>query len=148
MLTPTDLVDRFRAEGLKVTPQRELVFRLLHGNTLHPSADAVFAAAREVMPMISLKTVYQVLHDLRELGEIQAIDLGTGTLRFDPNIDDHHHLVCNVCARICDVHVDASGLGLPRSQRHGFEVAAVEVTYRGVCAECRSTTGSTTRSPS
>ncbi len=132
------MVDRFRAEGLKVTPQRELVFRLLHGNFAHPSADAVFVAARKTMPMISLKTVYQVLHDLRELGEIQTIEVGTGSLRFDPNITDHHHLVCSVCGRVADVHVDASAMTLSRSQRSGFEIDAVEVTFRGTCATCRT----------
>ncbi len=138
MLPPAEMVDRFRAEGLKVTPQRELVFRLLHGNQMHPSADVVYAAARETMPMISLKTVYQVLHDLRELGEIQTIEVGTGSLRFDPNTEDHHHLVCGSCGRVADVHVDTTDLTLSRSQRSGFEVEAVEVTFRGTCASCRT----------
>jgi Fe2+ or Zn2+ uptake regulation protein len=138
MLPPAAMVDRFRAEGLKVTPQRELVFRLLYGNEMHPSADVVYAAARETMPMISLKTVYQVLHDLRELGEIQTIEVGTGSLRFDPNTEDHHHLVCVSCGRVADVHVDTTDLTLSRSQRSGFEVDAVEVTFRGTCASCRT----------
>ncbi len=30
------------------------------------------------MPNVSLKTVYQTLHDLAELGQISALDLGTG----------------------------------------------------------------------
>ena len=36
------LTAEFRSLGLKVTPQRELVFRLLHDNTTHPTADALF----------------------------------------------------------------------------------------------------------
>ncbi len=138
MLAPSEMVDRFRAEGLKVTPQRELVFRLLHGNQMHPSADVVFAAARESMPMISLKTVYQVLHDLRELGEIQTIEVGTGSLRFDPNTAEHHHLVCTSCGRVADVQIDTSPMTLSRSQRSGFDIDAVEVTFRGTCSACRS----------
>ena len=55
------------------------------------------------METISLKTVYQTLHDLAELGEIASLDVGTGMTRFDPNVDDpHHHLVCRQvrkCAR-------------------------------------------------
>ena len=31
------------------------------------------------------------------MGELQAIDLGEGVTRFDPNVDDHHHAICNVC---------------------------------------------------
>jgi Fur family transcriptional regulator, stress-responsive regulator len=136
MLPPSELVDRFRSEGLKVTPQRELLFRLLYGNTSHPTADALFASAREVMPMISLKTVYQVLHDLHDLGEIQAIDLGTGSVRFDPKTDVHQHLLCNECGAIHDVVVPTDSLGIPRSQRRGFTVDSVDVTFRGRCGTC------------
>jgi Fur family transcriptional regulator, peroxide stress response regulator len=138
MQSSSALVDRFRAEGLKVTPQRELVFRLLQNNQSHPTAESVFAAAREVMPMISLKTVYQVLHDLRDLGEIQTLELGTGALRFDPNTGDHHHLVCTSCGSVVDIMLDTSELSLSRAQRHGYSVEAVEVTFRGLCISCRS----------
>jgi Fe2+ or Zn2+ uptake regulation protein len=136
--SPSELVNRFRAEGLKVTPQRELVFRLLHDNHSHPTAEAVYQAATETMPMISLKTVYQVLHDLRELGELQAIECGTGAVRFDPNLDEHHHLVCVACSAVFDVDVDIAGISLNRAQRQGFQIDAVEVTYRGHCATCRA----------
>lgn len=134
---PEELWALFRERGLKVTPQRELVFRLLHRNVTHPTAEAVHSAALEVMPMISLKTVYQVLNDLRRLGEIQSIELGTGALRFDPNTSEHHHLVCQGCGDVRDVHLDTSELLLNRSQRHGFSLESVDVTFRGLCQSCR-----------
>ena len=136
MKTPEQLTDEFRSNGLKITPQRELVFRILHGNATHPTAETVHATALETMPMLSLKTVYQVLHDLRALGEIQVIDVGTGANRFDPNVGEHHHLVCDRCAAVHDVTLDTSELALPKGQRHGFTVTDVEVTFRGVCAPC------------
>jgi Fe2+ or Zn2+ uptake regulation protein len=136
--SPTELSEHFRANGLKVTPQRELVFRILHRNAAHPTAEAVFATARETMPMISLKTVYQVLHDLRGLGEIQALEVGTGATRFDPNVGDHHHLVCSRCGAVHDITIDTTDLVLGRAQRHGFAVDQVEVTFRGLCASCRT----------
>jgi Fe2+ or Zn2+ uptake regulation protein len=142
MRTTVELTSLFRERGLKVTPQRELVFRLLQGNVTHPTAEAVYSSALEVMPMISLKTVYQVLNDLRALGEIQSIEVGTGALRFDPNTTDHHHLVCQGCADVRDVHVDTSELSLSRAQRSGFSLEGVDVTFRGLCASCRSSSKS------
>ena len=50
--------------GLKVTPQRQLLFRLLHDNRSHPTAEGLFAEARASMPGISLRTVYHTLNDL------------------------------------------------------------------------------------
>jgi Fe2+ or Zn2+ uptake regulation protein len=137
--TPVELAALFRSKGLKVTPQRELVFRLLHGNTAHPTAEAVYSAAAEVMPMMSLKTVYQVLNDLRALGELQSIEVGSGAVRFDPNTSDHHHLVCTSCGALHDVDVDTSALALSRAQRQGFALTDIDVTFRGLCATCRHT---------
>ena len=113
------------------------MFRLLENNASHPTADSVYAAAVHTMPTISLKTVYQVLNDLRELGEIQTIEVGTGAIRFDPNMGDHHHLVCRVCGMVSDIDVDASDLAVPRARRLGFRIDAVEVTFRGLCATCK-----------
>jgi Fur family transcriptional regulator, stress-responsive regulator len=138
MRTTVELTTLFRERGFKVTPQRELVFRLLQGNVTHPTAEAVYRAAAETMPMISLKTVYQVLNDLKALGEIQSIEVGTGALRFDPNMTEHHHLVCQGCGDVRDVHLDTSELSLTRAQRHGFSLEGVDVTFRGLCASCRA----------
>jgi Fe2+ or Zn2+ uptake regulation protein len=90
------------------------------------------------MPTVSLRTVYQTLNDLSEMGEILQLDLGTGSSRFDPNIDTHHHLVCDGCGRVIDVSADTSDFRLPPRQRQGFEITNTEVVFRGRCAECRS----------
>jgi len=74
--SPAELTETFRANGLKVTPQRQLLFGLMHGNTVHPTAEALFAEASARMPGISLRTVYQTLTDLASMGELRLIDVG------------------------------------------------------------------------
>ena len=108
MRTPADLSERFRAGGRKITPQRQAVFRALAGNEHHPTAETIHAAVVAELPMVSLRTVYQVLNDLADLGELQVLDLGTGAARFDPNVDAHHHLVCTVCGKVRDVPADTA----------------------------------------
>ena len=135
MRTPTELSELFRSRGLKVTPQRECIFRVLHGSGVHPTAEVVYAAAQHEMPMMSLKTVYQTLNDLAQMGEIQQIDLGTGSSRFDPNVDAHHHLVCIRCGKVRDL-CPAFTVEVPEAERQGFVVGSAEVIFRGVCADC------------
>ena len=135
MRTPAELTELFRERGFKVTPQRQCVFRLLHGNEVHPTAEAIYAAAREEMPTISLRTVYQTLNDLTEMGEILALDLGTGSARFDPNVDSHHHLVCTRCGLVRDVYVRAR-VRLTDDQLDGFVPDTTEVVIRGLCPDC------------
>jgi len=137
MRSPTELAALFRSRGLKVTPQRECIFRILHGNEAHPTAEAVFAAASREMSTMSLKTVYQTLNELADLGEMQLLDLGTGSTRFDPNVDAHHHLVCTRCGRVRDLYARFDGLDVPPAKRQGFRIGGVEVVFRGECADCR-----------
>jgi len=133
------LTERFRASGRKVTAQRQCIFRILQGDETHPSAEAVHAAAAREMETISLKTVYQTLNDLAELGEIAALDVGTGRTRFDPNVDDpHHHLVCRRCGSVRDLVVDFPGLAVPDGADHGFVLDDAEVIFRGLCPTCRA----------
>ena len=50
MNSPAVLAATYRAHGRKLTPQRQLIFRLLDGNDSHPSAEALYAIAAEQMP--------------------------------------------------------------------------------------------------
>lgn len=137
MQTAEHLTDLFRDQGLRVTPQRQAIFRLLHGNDGHPTVEALYEAARTEMPTISLKTVYQTVHDLESMGQVTLLDLGTGSVRVDPNVEDaHHHLICSRCGKVRDLPVDFPALRVPPRLRRGFSVAAVEVNFRGLCDDC------------
>ena len=140
MRTPDELTDLFRVTGRKVTAQRQCIFRALQGDVSHPSAETVYEAVRGEMETISLKTVYQTLHELAELGELMTLDLGTGAVRFDPNVEvRHHHLVCRRCGKVRDLHVEFDGLRVPAGADQGYEVSGAEVVFRGLCDECRGT---------
>lgn len=135
--SPTELSSAFRSSGLKVTPQRQALFAVLHRNASHPSAEAVHLEVSSHMPGISLRTVYQTLNDLVSMGELQQLQLTSGSARFDRNTSDHHHLVCDVCGDVRDVYlggladVVVEGLG-------GFQIAATDVVFRGSCSSCTS----------
>jgi len=141
--SPDELTELFRAQGLKVTPQRQCIFRALHLSDEHPTAESVYATVSSEMPTISLRTVYQTLHDLADMGQLAQLELGTGSARFDPNLDAHHHLVCDRCNKVLDVYADVSGVTIPAARRQGFSIAATQVVFRGMCAECRQATGAT-----
>lgn len=136
MRSPEELTRIFRERGLKITPQRQAIFRALHGSTVHPTAEAVYDTVRAEMPNISLRTVYQTLNDLAAMGEIHAIDLGTGSARFDPHTAPHHHLVCEGCGRVHDVEVELPGVSVPDADAFGFTVSTTEIVFRGRCRAC------------
>jgi len=133
--SPQELTERFRSEGLKVTPQRQLLFSLLHNNTEHPTAEALYSTACKQMPGISLRTVYQTLSDLTSMGELGQVSIDNGPARFDPNITDHHHAVCDICGAIFDIHVDGTAK-LATDIDNGFTPSSMSIVYHGSCASC------------
>lgn len=138
MRSPDQLVAAFRASGRKVTPQREGIFRALHDDPTHPTAEAVHARIVAAMPSVSLRTVYSTLHELAEMGELHQLDVGTGSARFDPRVDDHHHLVCDRCGSVQDLEAQFPGVSLAEDNDFGFAVDATEIVFRGLCRECRA----------
>jgi len=134
MKTPDALIEDLRSRGQRATPQRLAVFEALWDNHEHPTAEAVWANVVEHMPTVSLRTVYSVLGELVEAGEISHVDLGGGAGRFDPNNVEHHHLVCDRCASITDVQVDHAGVH--PTPCDAFRITGTHIVFRGVCADC------------
>lgn len=131
-----ELTERFRTQGLRVTPQRQAIFALLHDNDSHPTVESLYESVRHAMPTMSLKTVYQTVHDLEALGQVSLLDLGTGSVRVDPNVEaEHQHLVCTECGLVRDVPLEVS-VRLPARYRREFSVDAVDVIFRGICDLC------------
>jgi Fe2+ or Zn2+ uptake regulation protein len=132
-----ELSAALRADGRRVTRQRECIMRHLVDNDQHPTVESLYDAARAEMPAISLKTVYQTVHDLEALGAVRVLDLGTGSVRVDPNVEhEHHHLVCTRCGRVRDVPMVLANVAPPRAYRRDFTIDSVQVIFRGTCHEC------------
>jgi Fur family peroxide stress response transcriptional regulator len=125
------------ARGLRITPQRQLIYSLLAEKPSHPTVEAVHEAVLAVLPTVSLRTVYQALHDLEAMGEIRLVQVGIGPLRVDTKPARHAHLRCTKCGRLHDVDVDLSELVLPAKQRLGFAIDGAEVIFSGRCPTCR-----------
>lgn len=134
----SDLLERLRGRGWRLTAQRRVVAEVLDGDHVHYTADEVHALAAERLPEISRATVYNALGELVTLGEIIEVSTDGRAKRYDPNAHHaHQHLVCARCGTIRDVHPTQDPLhGLPADERFGFTVTQVEVTYRGLCPDC------------
>lgn len=126
--------------GLKVTPQRLALLRLLKESENHPSADELYHELLRKFPRISFATVYNTLTKLAEAGKIQQLDLDPRRKRFEPCKAPHHHFCCNVCGKIFDVVSDVTPLGghdlSAPAKTKGHQVETIDVILRGVCRDC------------
>ncbi|MFI1978122.1 Fur family transcriptional regulator [Streptomyces wedmorensis] len=134
----SDLLERLRGRGWRMTSQRRVVAEVLDGEHVHLTADEVHARAARRLPQISRASVYNTLGELVALGEVAELSTHGRAKRYDPNAyRPHQHLVCSGCGLIRDVHPAGDPLaGLPAQERFGFAVFDVEIVYRGLCPSC------------
>ncbi|CAM5593021.1 Fur family transcriptional regulator [Streptomyces xanthochromogenes] len=134
----SDLLERLRGRGWRMTSQRRVVAEVLAGDHVHLTADEVHGRAAQRLPEISRATVYNTLGELVSLGEVLEVSTDGRAKRYDPNAHQpHQHLVCSQCGTIRDVHPVGDPLDdLPAGERFGFTLAGAEVTYRGLCPAC------------
>jgi Fe2+ or Zn2+ uptake regulation protein len=118
------LAAELHARGLRVTQQRQLIYSLLAEKPSHPTVETVHEAVLAVLPTVSLRTVYQALHDLEAIGEIRLVHVGNGPLRVDTRPERHDHLHCTQCGRLHDVDVDAL-----RTQLHRIRALEIRVGH-------------------
>lgn len=127
-----------RKAGLKVTPQRSVVYKVLVRYEEHPSTEMVYRRARKILPNISLDTVNRTLLTLSEIGAAFVVE-GTGDAkRFDGNMENHRHFKCVKCKRIVDFyHKGSENIRVPVSLSKRFKVLRKGVYFEGICDICR-----------
>jgi Fur family peroxide stress response transcriptional regulator len=131
-----ELIERVRARGGKVTPQRVLIYRALVGDATHPTAEQIHARLVKVLPHLSLSTVYATLNDLVEAGELRRFETGDGQVHYDPDTRPHAELVCVRCQRIQDAPAPHGHAPLPEEVA-GFRVLARTELLHGLCPDCQ-----------
>ena len=105
----------------------------------HPDRRAVYDEARTRWRPSRSRPCTRHSTSWPRSGEIAALDLGTGTTRFDPNVErPHHHLVCRSCGKVRDLHVDFAGLTVPAGADEGFEVGRGRGRLPGPVRSCRA----------
>ena len=126
-----------RRSGVKLTHQRLEIFREVAGSLDHPDAEAVFRAVQPRMPTVSLDTVYRTLWLLTNLGLVSTLGPRRETVRFDANLNPHHHYVCTCCGLARDFNsAELNALHIPRTVRDLGSVATTHVEVRGICNRC------------
>lgn len=127
-----------REAGLKLTHQRLEIFRELAATEEHPSAETIFRAVQQRMPTVSLDTVYRTLWMLHDLGLVTTLGPRGDGVRFDANLDRHHHYCCVRCGLVRDFESDElDGLRVPDSVKRLGSVVDSHVEVRGLCATCQ-----------
>lgn len=94
--------EKLISKGLKVTPQRLIVFEAILNMRNHPTAEMIIQVVKADHPNISTGTIYKIIDRLVEKNLIKKVKSEKDVMRFDPIIEQHHHLYCTNSDRIED----------------------------------------------
>jgi Fur family peroxide stress response transcriptional regulator len=138
-----------KGAGVKLTHQRLEIFRELVATEEHPDADTIFRAVQERMPTVSLDTVYRTLWMLHDLGLVATLGPQRYGVRFDANLDQHHHYVCVRCGLVRDFDSEElNDLRVPNAVKQLGSIVGAHVEVRGHCARCQREQRPSKKAPS
>ena len=131
---------------MRYSRQRELIKDIIKNRCDHPTADMIYASAREVDGTISLGTVYRNLKLLADEKIIITLETEDKKIHYDGDLSRHSHFICSDCGKIIDLFKPASTpkeleekLAKLKSEGRvdiGVRVTEEKCIYYGLCTEC------------
>lgn len=141
MTQPSQLQSAIHAQGLRLTPQRQLVLDVLQQTPGHLDAEMIHDQVRLTNPRISLATVYRTLALLKRLGLVAEHNLGEDHGHFEAApAAPHYHFTCLSCKRVIEFEAEAVIQSVQElAGREGLQVTETHLTLSGYCRDCRHT---------
>jgi Fur family transcriptional regulator, peroxide stress response regulator len=133
-----ELISALRERDYRLTPQRVELVRLIAASDGHPSAAQFYTKIKNQFPTMSQATVYKTLTLLKEMNQVLEIELHDDR-HYDGNRPEPHpHLICLRCNKITDgeIEIDIS-LIKKMEQSSGFQIIRPQISFYGLCPECR-----------
>ena len=131
-------INALQERGVRVTPQRAHVWRVLVESGEHFTAEEVWKQVRDTLPGLELSTVYRSLEALQAVGLVAESRLPEGPRVFEAQAALHPHLVCERCGEISHPEAEISWrlLEALSTGSGGFEVRELHVVAKGTCSKC------------
>jgi len=135
----TQLIERLRAAGYKITPPRLAVLQVIEQEGEHLNPAEILERAQKIYPAIGRATVYRTLEMLTQIGVIRPIYVGEHGPTYIHTEGGHHHLVCSACGAVIDFEqCIADQMSQELSERFGFQIKSHLLEFYGLCEHCRN----------
>ncbi len=132
---------QIRAQGYRLTPQRQIIMDALCAIGDHATVSQVYDRVHATTPSIDRATIYRTLHFFRDLRLVVATEID-GELMYEiAGETPHHHLICRICGAeqdLSDQHLH--DLIKHLKQEHGFTAEINHLIIPGICHNCTTAT--------
>lgn len=131
-----------RDNGVRITPQRQIILKYLINHHNHPSVETIYSALKQEFSNLSIATIYNSLQLFERLGIIIALPAEDGGIRYDFFGSPHFHAICENCGAIADVKfpqyqkLQQQLAKLALEQDH-FMTNQLRIETYGLCQKCQ-----------
>jgi Fur family transcriptional regulator, ferric uptake regulator len=130
-----------RSKNLKHSKPRGDIVEVFLASEGHLSAQELYALVKSKNPRIGFATVYRTLKLLAECGLARTMDYGDGTVRYEPDRFQHHHIICTSCNRTVEfLSPELESLLQQVQKTHHFVPQSHAVRILSTCKDCNQAT--------
>lgn len=133
-------LEKLKMTGVRMTPQRHAILSFLIQTKSHPTADDIYRALEQRFPSMSVATVYNNLKVFVESGLVREMTYGDASSRYDADMHEHYHAICDSCGKITDFeHTPVHEVEDAAMKATGFQIHGHRLEVHGLCPDCAKT---------
>ena len=125
--------EKLRSLGLRPTQQRIIIYSLLFDrkDTFHFTIDDLKNILKNTsIKKISLATIYNTIHSLKDKGYLKEISINSEKTYFDTNISNHHHFFDESKRELIDLDDKDVGKIKIKKAVPGKKITSIEVLVK------------------
>jgi len=138
-MTKTEIIEKLKVKGFKMTGQRALVLEALFDNRDRLlSVDDLLGCVKKKNEKTNLTTIYRNLEALSSVDVIHKTLLEDQVAYYKLRCGGHHHhhLICTECGAIESIEYCPMSVINTMAQDKNFTVSGHKLEVYGVCGRC------------
>lgn len=130
-------LEKCKEHGLRITPQRCIIFAELIGDKSHPTAEQIHKRVKSKLNNISFDTVNRTLLSFANIGLLAIVASRDKAKRFDPYTGTHNHFQCIKCLKLIDFENNKLNKICTPSSLKGNIILNKKIILEGICKTCQ-----------
>lgn len=117
-----------------MSKNQDEMIRVLTESGRHMTAEELFMECKSRKISISLATIYRNLGILVEQGALRKISIAGESDRYDFNLSNHDHIICEKCKQVRDIQLGDFTRQI--EEKLGSSILSYELNIRYICPDC------------
>ncbi|MEG1987503.1 MAG: transcriptional repressor [Bacilli bacterium] len=119
------------------TKQKAIIMNTLINDKTHPTISELYAKVNKTENSIGQATIYRNISKMVDEGQVRKIRTIDGVDRYDGDLREHCHLICQVCGRIIDIFdINLPEIIIKLEATNKIQITNPHILLEGICHDC------------